>query len=63
MIRSAVIATLSEWGETPADGIITYVDSSKIRSINPGCCFKAAGWKTIGLSKKRGLVLLQYLNK
>jgi hypothetical protein len=60
MIRSAVAATLSLWGHPPPDGIITYVDAAKIRSVNPGCCFKAAGWRQIGRSKRRGLVLLQY---
>lgn len=60
MIRAAVAATVSEWGQPPADGIITYVDASKIRSTNPGCCFKAAGWRIIGRSKRRRLILLQW---
>ncbi|MEK3718931.1 hypothetical protein [Paenibacillus sp. FSL R7-0333] len=60
MIRAAVSATQAEWGAPPADGIITYVDAGKVRSVNPGCCFKAAGWRQIGRSKRRGLVLLQY---
>ncbi|WP_052098089.1 hypothetical protein [Paenibacillus stellifer] len=61
MIRAAVAATLAEWGPPPPDGIITYVDADKVRSRNPGCCFKAAGFRRIGQSKRRGLVLLQYL--
>ncbi len=60
MIRAAVMATLSEWGDPPDDGIITYVDASKIRSTNPGYCFKVAGWKPIGRSKRRQLILLQW---
>lgn len=60
MIRDAAKATISEWGEPPPDGIITYVDQSKVRSSNPGFCFFAAGWKKIGYSKKRGLLLLQF---
>lgn len=59
MIRSAVQATYAEWGEPPPDGIITYVDSSKVRSSNPGFCFLMAGFKRIGMSKKRKLDLLQ----
>jgi hypothetical protein len=59
MIRAAVGATLSEWGQPPPDGIITYVDATKVRSANPGYCFKSAGWKRIGKSKHRGLILLQ----
>jgi hypothetical protein len=29
-------------------GLITYVFDSKIRSVNPGCCFKKAGWHVAG---------------
>ncbi|WP_236342448.1 hypothetical protein [Paenibacillus plantiphilus] len=60
MVRAAVTATIAQWGQPPPDGIITYVDADKVRSINPGCCFKAAGWRQIGRSKRRGLILLQY---
>ncbi|MBP1893008.1 hypothetical protein J2Z18_002110 [Paenibacillus lactis] len=63
MIRFAVTATVAEWGKPPADGIITYVDGRKIRSTNPGCCFKAAGWRRIGKSKHRGLILLQFIQR
>lgn len=59
MIKDAIDATTAEWGNPPRDGIITYVASDKVRSINPGCCFKKAGWKRIGKSKKRQLILLQ----
>ena len=60
MIRAAVEATIAEWGQPPPDGIITYVDSSKVRSANPGFCFLSAGFRRIGRSRKRGLVLLQH---
>lgn len=29
-------------------GLLTYVFDSKIRSVNPGYCFKRAGWHTAG---------------
>lgn len=61
MIQSAVAATLAEWGEPPPDGIITYVDQSRVRSSNPGFCFLSAGFQRIGKSKRRGLTLLQFL--
>jgi hypothetical protein len=32
------------------DGMLTYVFDRKIRSRNPGCCFKFAGWKVRGRS-------------
>lgn len=61
MIRAAVSATIAEWGQPPPAGIITYVDQSKVRSSNPGFCFLSAGFRRIGRSKRRGLVLLQFL--
>ena len=40
------------------DGLLTYVWSAKVRSSNPGCCFKRAGWKRAGLSADGRKVLL-----
>jgi hypothetical protein len=59
MIRVAVEATIAEWGQPPPDGIITYVDQSKVRSSNPGFCFLSAGFQRIGKSRHRGVLLLQ----
>lgn len=61
MIRLAIQATIARWGLPPKDGIITYVDADKVNSANPGYCFKMAGFKLIGRSRKRGLLLFQYL--
>ena len=44
--------------ECGPDGLITYVWSSKVRSVNPGCCFKRAGWKKAGMSADGRKVLL-----
>jgi hypothetical protein len=33
---------IREWGPSR---MFTYIDPSKIRSVNPGYCFKQAGWK------------------
>jgi hypothetical protein len=33
------------------DGMMTYVDARKVRSRNPGYCFKCAGWVRIGEAK------------
>ena len=41
------------------DGLLTYVWSKKIKSTNPGYCFKMAGWKRAGLSADKRKVLLQ----
>lgn len=60
LIREAVEITLREWGGAPPDGIITYVDQSKVRSSNPGFCFLKAGWEKFGRSKRRNLLRLQF---
>ena len=36
----------------------TYVNAAKVKSINPGYCFKKAGWKRCGLTKS-GLLILE----
>ena len=32
------------------DGLLTYVWDAKVRSVNPGYCFKVAGWTRLGRS-------------
>jgi len=62
LIRWAVIATLCEWGDhLPKDGIITYVDEGKVINRNPGFCYLQAGFRKIGRSKSRNLLLLQLM--
>lgn len=39
-------------------GMLTYVFDSKIRSTNPGFCFKLVGWVVIGRSADRRKTLL-----
>lgn len=41
------------------DGMLTYVWDKRIRSSNPGYCFKAAGWRRLGRSKDNRKTLLQ----
>lgn len=43
-------------------GMITYVWDKRVRSTNPGCCFKIAGWKKAGKSadKRKTLFLKPY---
>ncbi|TDE20850.1 hypothetical protein E1295_46990 [Nonomuraea mesophila] len=43
------------------DGLLTYVWDRKVRSANPGYCFKQAGWKRVGRSADRRKTLLQKL--
>jgi hypothetical protein len=63
LIKEAVDLTKKYWGKLPPDGIITTVDPKKVQSINPGCCFKKAGWKYIGKTKVNKLIILQYKEK
>lgn len=41
------------------DGLLTYVWDRKVRSINPGCCFKKAGYRAVGRSADKRKTLLQ----
>lgn len=40
------------------DGMLTYVWDSKVRSLNPGYCFKMAGWEAVDRSADRRKTLL-----
>lgn len=37
----------------------TYVAAGKVRSTNPGYCFKRAGWRVVGVTKHRKLLILE----
>ena len=43
------------------DGLLTYVWDRKVRSCNPGCCFKKAGYRRRGRSADNRKTLLQKL--
>lgn len=59
LVRQAVAATRAAFGEAPAGGFVTFVDSRRIRpKRDPGRCFRRAGWQVIGTTKRRGLVVL-----
>lgn len=49
LIRAAEAELLSRYDCGP-DGFLTYVWDKKVRSTNPGYCFKMAGWRPIGRS-------------
>jgi hypothetical protein len=46
------------WQRWPGERLYTYVDPKKVRSSNPGYCFKRAGWRFVGKTK-RGLHILE----
>lgn len=47
------------WARWPGARLYTYVNAKKIKSPNPGFCFKKAGWTVCGTTKKRSLVILE----
>jgi hypothetical protein len=57
LIKEAVGIGKERW---PKERFYTYVNPLKIRSANPGCCFKATGWTYAGVTKS-GLVVLEYI--
>lgn len=59
LIREAVAATRHEFRDPPAGGFLTFVDARKVASENPGFCFLKAGFKKIGRTKDRGLLVLR----
>lgn len=57
------LGVLADLGETAGpcgpSGMLTYVWRRKVRSSNPGYCFKVAGWKKIGTCARGSKDLLQ----
>lgn len=58
LILEAEVMLLDRYDCGP-DGLITYVWDSKVRSVNPGYCFKVAGWRVTGRSADKRKTLLQ----
>jgi hypothetical protein len=57
LIKEAVKIAHKRW---PGERLYTYVNPRMIKSTNPGCCFKMAGWKPCGITKG-GLVILEII--
>lgn|SRR5439155_3688014 len=47
IILEAEHAAVAWWGPNRA---YTYIDPTQVRSVNPGYCFKCAGWRFVRLS-------------
>ena len=56
LIREADAIADERW---PNERHYTYVNPRKVRSRNPGYCFKAAGWRACGVTKHNKLVVLE----
>jgi hypothetical protein len=57
MIREAESLALARW---PGSRLYTYVNAQRIKSANPGFCFKMAGWRRCGVTMG-GLIILEKL--
>jgi len=58
VILEAEQFAVDRWGPGRA---FTFIDPKKVKSSNPGCCFKLAGWKQTGVSKSGKIILEKYL--
>jgi hypothetical protein len=59
LILEAEKLAIAKWGK---QRFYTYINPFKIKSVNPGYCFKIAGWKFCGITKKAKLHILEKLN-
>jgi hypothetical protein len=47
------------WNRWPGERLYTYVNAKRVKSSNPGYCFQMAGWVKCGVSKSKGLIILE----
>ena len=48
LVIEAVAATRSQWGNPPAEGMITFVDPTKVKhKRDPGRCFRRTGFREV----------------
>jgi hypothetical protein len=58
IILEAERLAVEKWGPNRA---YTFIDARKIKSTNPGCCFKKAGWRFAGMTKGGKHILEKHL--
>ena len=49
------------WQRWPGERLLTYVWDKRVKSANPGYCFKVAGWRYCGRNKDGRLSILEKL--
>lgn len=60
LIFAAILASIDKWPDIPDKGMVTFVDASRTRNKrDPGRCYRKAGFKHVGYTKK-GLYVLQW---
>lgn len=60
LLAQAEVIAGSRW---PGERFYTYVNPTKVKSPNPGYCFKVNGWRQCGVSKKRRLIILEKISE
>lgn len=58
IILDAERYAVEKWGPNRA---YTYIDPRKVKSVNPGYCFKVAGWTRVGYSRDGKHLLMKEL--
>jgi hypothetical protein len=56
LILEAEKSAYRRWGN---ERLYTYINANKIKSVNPGYCFKKAGWSVCGVTKINKLVIME----
>ncbi len=56
IILEAEKRAVEKWG---TNRFFTFVNAEKIKSVNPGYCFKKAGWKREGFTKGGKIILVK----
>jgi hypothetical protein len=57
IILEAERFAFAKWGP---NRLYTFIDGDRIRSSNPGYCFKRAGWTSAGMTKGGKVILEKY---
>lgn len=57
------MAEAMAWERWPGRRLYTYVDSRKVQGSVPGYCFRRAGWRHVGYTKKLGLLIFEKVPK
>lgn len=60
-LSSSLILEACYWAEQrwPGERQYTYIKPSAIKSVNPGYCFKKAGWQVCGITKVNRLIIME----
>jgi hypothetical protein len=62
LILQAVAATRAAWGEPNSEGMITFINTEKVRKKRDwGRCYRKAGFNVVGRTKERNYIVLQLL--